>query len=1214
MKTKIQAKLGKLAPALFLPALLPGSPFMNTDFVLETPEVFVAQPDLDGDGIADIVVIDRASGILRPGLFSGTGALAWLEPVPGGVGNVTGVAGGPFENAGYDSLALVAEAANRIHVFALSGSTLNRSPRTVYNSVFGLGELAAVEEAGSGTPATVELVGVSAVADPSIPGIRDCLTWSGSGMASYAHPFLKTYNTERDYRNVLAETGVAMLGCLREEVLPGSDGFMLVDTASGGFPVVAQVAVPPGSELVQASLAQSGDFQFVFHVPGSSGFDCWSWNGTGLSHAGTFSLPAPAQRLTAYATSAMAGLFATSADGLDVVFYAFDGWHSPVVVDSLSPASGYPVSAIVPLPDEDLLVLSGPTGTDPAGHAERFARDGGFFVPVSVPPPPAIDLLIRGSNVLLYSEPPLINENPSLTGRFSSGVWTSAVSIGASVEATVETYRGEITGLGDPQPVVLGTTPAATTDALPNQVDPDVSLFDYTGILGDIPGSVVASPEGGSYTESVSVSFIPSDPAIQVRHRLLPDGGWASGTGPAGPFFRDFSLQYFATAADGRRTPIHTAAYQIPVDPSELDSDHDGVPDYVEIDAGIDPVHSGDDADGDGYSDLVELLTGSDPSDPLSLPPAREMDTDGDGFADLEEAIAGTSPTDPLEYPSSPGVLNFQNVFDLLAVPYSHDGVSRCDVPSLDESLEIPGGDPLATTVRLYDAASSLIGVDRTALHGLGGLTDPSAYFEEVGIAYPELFQVIATEENFPVDIVAADRVIGRQIVALAQFPEVSLPSVPYAYGSSGGSLAAEAAAWTAAAHASFLALDRPQLTRQFDLFDTLVLLLTELKVETVLAGRGILSGDPLTLTGFRPVEAAVPLSEAPGDGSAPVIVPAATLAFLRHKAGPSDSGYLLSHVFEIVEQTVQGDSTASVLDLRAVAGEIHRISAANGNASPGSLLPPLDALRQFVRTGSLLNTGYLSDPQTPPLDAGTLASAYSGVGYVLSMAMARPIEFHELVVTAGSFTGACTVLQDTLSGESVSLLDFNGNAYALPDAFQVPPGSVILVEGYGDVSSECPADRALEVIPPVSLVVLPVAATADIDEDLIPDAVEELYPIVLDTFGDSDGDGFSDLQETLDVTDPTDPLAHPAGAPVDLSPPTIAIHESGPASFALTFAFPEDYADRFAFRLFSGPDLDSIITDTGLDAPHTGGGVFILIIPRPPAEKVFFRFKMILD
>lgn len=1182
--------------------------------VVESPETLVVRPDLDGDTIPDLVVVDRSTGIIRPALWDGN--FTWLEPVQGGIAGVTGLASGPIEDPGFTSIALTDEAANRINLFSLSGSTLNRVPRSAFTDIFGLRELAALQE-GSVPATTLEMVGFSSVFAPTDPGFRDFIGLDGGGLQSYDPGHAPPTFAERDYRRVLVELGIPpMLAYFEEETQPGEDRFNLVFLEDGNFELVAQVDVPSGAKMIHASFDRSDTFQYVFHVPGSDQLLGFFWDGGGLSQVGSFTLDEPASRIDPFVNDDVSGILARAMDGMSLSFYSFNGFDPPGLDDVIAPSSGETVGPAISFEDGTLLVLSGDPTTDPAAFAERFANSGGGFNSQGGTGIPALESIAAGSNVLLFSDTPFVSTGARLTGRLNAGVWTSAVAVGANVEAKVESYGGTPTGLHDPVTVVLGSTPADTAAGLPNQVDADISLYDRTPAAGALAGSITPVPAPGNFSESVSVSFFPSDPGMDVFYRVLPDGNWINSTGPAGPFFQDVALQVFGIAGDGRRSPLGTAAYSISVPPSALDSDKDGVPDYVEIANNLDPVQSEDDADDDGYSDLIELLAGTDPGDPLDTPPSRETDSDGDGFSDMEEAIAGTDPTLASSKPANPGVLNFQNVFDLLAVPYSHDGSTAANpfVPSLDEGLEAPGSDPLATNVRLYDPAASLVGFDRTALHGLGGVTDPAAYIEEVATTSPEIPMVVATERTFNIDVAGPDRRLGRQTAALLSVPEVSVDPVPYSFGDAGGATTAEAAAWVTAARNHFLSIDRPRIVREFDVFDTLVLLLVELKIEQILAARGLLNADSITLTGFRPVESPVTLENAPGDGSRSVIVPRQVLGDLRHKVSGSDTGFKVSRIQEVIETAVQAAGTSSISDLRSVAAEIYRISAATANDNPGTLVAPLDALRQFIRTGSLLNTGYLENPAVSPLDPVTLASASSGISALIALNTMRPVDFRQLQLSSGLAANACTILEDTNSSESVALIDFQGNPYPLPDAFSLPEGTVLIAEGYVDVDANCPADVVMEIIPPLQLVSLPVTATADSNGNLIPDDLEDLYPASLDPFADSDGDGFSDLEETLTGTHPVDSGDVPSGSPADLTPPAVTITDSGTGFFTFSFQFPALYADQISFRLFSGSDLQAMGTDSGFDAAHTGGGHHELIISKPGSFPVFYRFLMYLD
>ena len=87
-------------------------------------------------------------------------------------------------------------------------------------------------------------------------------------------------------------------------------------------------------------------------------------------------------------------------------------------------------------------------------------------------------------------------------------------------------------------------------------------------------------------------------------------------------------------------------------DPFDPDSDHDGIPDGVEVSTSGNPLSNTDgdslravDSDSDGLSDAVELVRGTSPT---------LWDTDGDGVNDAEDAYP-LDPTRSAESPSTPG-------------------------------------------------------------------------------------------------------------------------------------------------------------------------------------------------------------------------------------------------------------------------------------------------------------------------------------------------------------------------------------------------------------------------------------------------------------------------------------------------------------------------------------------------------------------------------
>jgi len=80
-----------------------------------------------------------------------------------------------------------------------------------------------------------------------------------------------------------------------------------------------------------------------------------------------------------------------------------------------------------------------------------------------------------------------------------------------------------------------------------------------------------------------------------------------------------------------------------------VDSDGDGLFDYIETILGTDPYNP--DSDGDGLLDGEEDANHNGTQDPDETD-ATNPDTDGDGFDDGTEVEAGTDPLDPQSHPS----------------------------------------------------------------------------------------------------------------------------------------------------------------------------------------------------------------------------------------------------------------------------------------------------------------------------------------------------------------------------------------------------------------------------------------------------------------------------------------------------------------------------------------------------------------------------------
>jgi hypothetical protein len=133
---------------LFLPLLLLGlsGRVCAAEFVHETPVLFTASADVDADGDADAVIVDRVTGLVTIGVRQSDGSLLFRQPAPSGIPDVTGVAVGRLLDSTRDTLALTSPAANRVQV--LSADKPSLQPYFTAHPVAGPRHIAAFGTAG----------------------------------------------------------------------------------------------------------------------------------------------------------------------------------------------------------------------------------------------------------------------------------------------------------------------------------------------------------------------------------------------------------------------------------------------------------------------------------------------------------------------------------------------------------------------------------------------------------------------------------------------------------------------------------------------------------------------------------------------------------------------------------------------------------------------------------------------------------------------------------------------------------------------------------------------------------------------------------------------------------------------------------------------------------------------------------------------------------
>ena len=131
-------------------------------FVYETTNEFLTAGDFNGDGVSDVLVLDKLTGNARVGYGNTNGTLTWSAPLVTGVGNATGCGVGRLLQTTRDAVAVTAPSFNEVDLVDLSATNTAGAPSVVTPE--GLGPHTVVtlaDPAGGAAPAYNDLLAAS---------------------------------------------------------------------------------------------------------------------------------------------------------------------------------------------------------------------------------------------------------------------------------------------------------------------------------------------------------------------------------------------------------------------------------------------------------------------------------------------------------------------------------------------------------------------------------------------------------------------------------------------------------------------------------------------------------------------------------------------------------------------------------------------------------------------------------------------------------------------------------------------------------------------------------------------------------------------------------------------------------------------------------------------------------------------------------------------
>src|SRR5437773_2486208 len=129
----------------------PSGAAQSIALVYETPHEFFGSGDFDGDGRADLVIVDKASGKFRLGYQLASGVFTWVDCRPSGLKDLSGFSLGKLLVTNHEALVFASPDANQIALVDVSSPSAPSKPTIVaFTAALGPNTVVPVDLGGAG--------------------------------------------------------------------------------------------------------------------------------------------------------------------------------------------------------------------------------------------------------------------------------------------------------------------------------------------------------------------------------------------------------------------------------------------------------------------------------------------------------------------------------------------------------------------------------------------------------------------------------------------------------------------------------------------------------------------------------------------------------------------------------------------------------------------------------------------------------------------------------------------------------------------------------------------------------------------------------------------------------------------------------------------------------------------------------------------------------
>ena len=534
-------------------------------FVYETAGEFLTSGDFNGDGVADVLILDKLTGNARVGYAGTNGTITWSAPLTTSVGNVSGCAVGRFRLTTRDSLAVTAADLNRVELFDLMNTNSSVPLGTSLASGLGPHSLASLD-APFGPPAPQFSALLVASSLNEAPSERlDIVTNFNIGVTASAGQWPESGSFERANALPLLPNGPTLATGL---VRGTHDALHLWQFTNAPSVILSWSNLPAGSDYVFGWFNGEALPRFIFYQPGGSNLTI-----VPMLQTNTGFLFGVGTNLSFGEAVQQVFYLPLGADGSALVRFSdgVQGLTLPGGAPLLSPvyragagAAGNVFTGIVPLPGGQVALFDAPTGSVSSAHGQLLNFDGTNFTQLSATNLPLVSTSATRANLWLFQLEPFVNREPGFVASFNSPAWSDALSgLPTALNVVREHDGGPSTGLGTTTTSNLGSPPAGSSYGLPNQLNPVISVFSYSSPRAAEPVSILIAPSPGVYAGPVQISFTWPGNGRTVYYRIDASVPWQP---YAAPFLltNDATIQYYGTTIlSPSRSKVQLATYSL---------------------------------------------------------------------------------------------------------------------------------------------------------------------------------------------------------------------------------------------------------------------------------------------------------------------------------------------------------------------------------------------------------------------------------------------------------------------------------------------------------------------------------------------------------------------------------------------------------------------------------------------------------------------------